>query len=209
MIFDLHPSPAEQTLARLRASLLADIVAADGPGADRRRQDDPRRGNRRRALEQGQTGAVRGSVPQPGRPDRRRSSPRRASPASASCRRRHPAHRCRAAGPGRLVADAAAAPACRRPTSSSSTRRTAGSASSATGWHAGLAGVPFVGLSATPWTERARQALDHLIVAATTAELIDKGFLSPFRVFAPAHPDLSGVSGSSPATSMRLSSRRR
>ena len=53
--------------------------------------------------------------------------------------------------------------------------------------------VPFVGLSATPWTKGLGKHYDDLIVATTTAELIDKGFLSPFRVFAPAHPDLSGV----------------
>ena len=53
--------------------------------------------------------------------------------------------------------------------------------------------VPFVGLSATPWTKGLGKHYDDLIVATTTSELIDKGFLSPFRVFAPAHPDLSGV----------------
>ena len=53
--------------------------------------------------------------------------------------------------------------------------------------------VPFVGLSATPWTKGLGKHYDHLIVAATTAELIEKGFLSPFRAYAPAHPDLSGV----------------
>ena len=53
--------------------------------------------------------------------------------------------------------------------------------------------VPFVGLSATPWTKGLGKHYDDLIVAATTAELIDKGFLSPFRVYAPAHPDLSAV----------------
>lgn len=53
--------------------------------------------------------------------------------------------------------------------------------------------VPFVGLSATPWTKGLGKHYDHLIVAATTGELIEKGFLSPFRAFAPAHPDLTGV----------------
>uniref|UniRef100_UPI001AEDB181 DEAD/DEAH box helicase n=1 Tax=Aureimonas psammosilenae TaxID=2495496 RepID=UPI001AEDB181 len=55
------------------------------------------------------------------------------------------------------------------------------------------ASVPFVGLSATPWAKGLGKLFDDLIVAATTAELIEKGFLSPFRVFAPAHPDLSKV----------------
>ena len=45
--------------------------------------------------------------------------------------------------------------------------------------------VPFVGLSATPWTKGLGKHYDDLIVAATTADLIDKGFLSPFRVYAP------------------------
>jgi len=53
--------------------------------------------------------------------------------------------------------------------------------------------VPFVGLSATPWTRGLGKHYDHLIVAATTAELIEKGFLSSFRAYAPAHPDLTGV----------------
>src|SRR4051812_30846312 len=53
--------------------------------------------------------------------------------------------------------------------------------------------VPFVGLSASPWTKGLGKHYDHLIVAATTAELIEKEFLSPFRAFAPAHPDLTAV----------------
>ena len=35
---------------------------------------------------------------------------------------------------------------------------------------------------------------DHLIIAATTADLIRDGFLSPFTVYAPSNPDLSSVS---------------
>lgn len=53
--------------------------------------------------------------------------------------------------------------------------------------------VPFIGLSATPWTRGLGKHFDDLIIAATTAELIESGFLSPFRVFAPSHPDLAGV----------------
>ena len=34
---------------------------------------------------------------------------------------------------------------------------------------------------------------DDLLIAATTSDLIDAGFLSRFRVFAPSHPDLSQV----------------
>ena len=55
------------------------------------------------------------------------------------------------------------------------------------------ADVPFVGLSATPWTRGLGRRFDRLIVAATTQELIDTGHLSKFRVFAPASPDLTDV----------------
>jgi DNA repair protein RadD len=55
------------------------------------------------------------------------------------------------------------------------------------------AGVPFIGLSATPWSKGLGRLYDRLIIAATTAELIEAGYLSRFRVFAPSHPDLSGV----------------
>jgi superfamily II DNA or RNA helicase len=56
--------------------------------------------------------------------------------------------------------------------------------------------VVFMGLSATPWTKGLGKYFDKLIVGETTQGLIDKGFLSPFRVFAPkSHikPDLEGV----------------
>ncbi len=53
--------------------------------------------------------------------------------------------------------------------------------------------IPFIGLSATPWTKGLGKHFDDLIIAATTSELIDAGYLSRFRVFAPAHPDLAGV----------------
>lgn len=53
--------------------------------------------------------------------------------------------------------------------------------------------VPFIGLSATPWTKGLGRLYDRLIIAATTSELIRAGYLSNFRVFAPSHPDLSGV----------------
>ena len=54
-------------------------------------------------------------------------------------------------------------------------------------------GVPFVGLSATPWARGLGKHYDALVVGETCQGLIDKGFLAPFRVFAPAHPDLTGV----------------
>lgn len=53
--------------------------------------------------------------------------------------------------------------------------------------------VPFIGLSATPYSKGLGKYFNTLLVAATTQELIDKGVLSPFRVFATGHPDLSGV----------------
>jgi superfamily II DNA or RNA helicase len=55
------------------------------------------------------------------------------------------------------------------------------------------AAVPFIGLSATPWTRGLGKHFHKLIIAATTRELIDDGSLSPFRVFAPSSPDLEGV----------------
>jgi DNA repair protein RadD len=51
----------------------------------------------------------------------------------------------------------------------------------------------FCGLSATPWTKGLGKHYDHLVVVTRTQDLIDEGRLSPFRVFAPGHPDLSGV----------------
>jgi superfamily II DNA or RNA helicase len=53
--------------------------------------------------------------------------------------------------------------------------------------------VPIIGLSATPWTKGLGKYFDSLLIAASTQELIDKGLLAPFRVFATGHPDLTGV----------------
>jgi DNA repair protein RadD len=53
--------------------------------------------------------------------------------------------------------------------------------------------VPFVGLSATPWTRGLGKHFDKLIIGSTTQELISAGYLSKFRVFAPASPNLSNV----------------
>jgi DNA repair protein RadD len=55
------------------------------------------------------------------------------------------------------------------------------------------AGVPFIGLSATPWSKGLGLLYDELICPVTMQELIDLGFLCPFRVYAAAHPDLTGV----------------
>lgn len=56
-----------------------------------------------------------------------------------------------------------------------------------------FAGIPIIGLTATPWTKGLGKYFSKLIIGATTANLIDAGYLSPFRAFAPASPDLTGV----------------
>jgi superfamily II DNA or RNA helicase len=56
-----------------------------------------------------------------------------------------------------------------------------------------FADVPIIGLTATPWTRGLGKYFNKLIIGATTQELIDAGYLSPFRAFAPASPDLTGV----------------
>jgi superfamily II DNA or RNA helicase len=53
--------------------------------------------------------------------------------------------------------------------------------------------VPFIGLSATPWTKGLGAWYSDLIVASTTQDLIDRGLLSDFKVYGPSHPDLSEV----------------
>ncbi|MGF7203226.1 superfamily II DNA or RNA helicase [Sphingobium olei] len=53
---------------------------------------------------------------------------------------------------------------------------------------------PVVGLSATPWAKGLGLVYDDLIEPITMRQLIDKGMLLDFRVFAPSHPDLAGVS---------------
>jgi DNA repair protein RadD len=61
-------------------------------------------------------------------------------------------------------------------------------------WMQDCPDLPFIGLSATPWSRGLGRFYDDLIVAATTADLIRDGFLSPFTVYAPSNPDLSSVS---------------
>ena len=53
--------------------------------------------------------------------------------------------------------------------------------------------LPFIGLSATPWSKGLGLRYDDLVIAETTQGLIDAGFLCPFRTFAAAHPDLGNV----------------
>lgn len=52
---------------------------------------------------------------------------------------------------------------------------------------------PVIGLSATPWSKGLGLVYDDLIAPITMRQLIDRGMLLDFRVFAPSHPDLSGV----------------
>lgn len=54
-------------------------------------------------------------------------------------------------------------------------------------------GKSFIGLSATPWAQGMADYWQGLVSPVSMQELIDAGYLSPFRVFAPTHPDLSGV----------------
>lgn len=51
----------------------------------------------------------------------------------------------------------------------------------------------FIGLSATPWQKGMGDDWQDLVKPVSMQELIDAGYLSPFRVFAPSHPDLSNV----------------
>jgi superfamily II DNA or RNA helicase len=60
-------------------------------------------------------------------------------------------------------------------------------------WIADLPGVPFIGLSATPWARGLGKHYDDLLIPTTTRELIDAGLLSDFEAFAPSDPDLSSV----------------
>jgi superfamily II DNA or RNA helicase len=51
----------------------------------------------------------------------------------------------------------------------------------------------FIGLSATPFTRGLGLVWDDLVVATTTGELIERGYLSNFEAYAPSQPDLTGV----------------
>lgn len=51
----------------------------------------------------------------------------------------------------------------------------------------------FIGLSATPWTKGLGKYYDDLVIAATTAEMIEAGHLSDYRAFGPTRPHLSAV----------------
>lgn len=51
----------------------------------------------------------------------------------------------------------------------------------------------FIGLSATPWARGMAEDWQDLVAPVGMEELIEAGLLSPFRAFAPSHPDMSGV----------------
>jgi superfamily II DNA or RNA helicase len=51
----------------------------------------------------------------------------------------------------------------------------------------------FIGLSATPWSRGLGKLYDDLIQPITMRGLIERGYLTPTKVFCPTHPDLSKV----------------
>jgi len=53
--------------------------------------------------------------------------------------------------------------------------------------------IPFIGLSATPWSRGLGKYYDDLIIAATTSKLTDEGYLCRCVVFTPSQVDLDGV----------------
>lgn len=53
--------------------------------------------------------------------------------------------------------------------------------------------VFFIGLSATPWAKGMGLLWQDMVTPCTIGDLIDQGYLSQFRVFAPDVPDMSGV----------------
>jgi hypothetical protein len=55
-------------------------------------------------------------------------------------------------------------------------------------------GAPlFIGLTATPGTKGLGKFYDDLVRSVPLTELIANGYLVPMRVYAPSHPDLSGI----------------
>lgn len=60
-------------------------------------------------------------------------------------------------------------------------------------WMAEHPTATFIGLTATPWAKGMADRWQDLIAPVRMQELIDQNLLSPFRVYAPSHPDLTGV----------------
>lgn len=53
--------------------------------------------------------------------------------------------------------------------------------------------VPFIGLSATPYSKGLGKAYDDLIVPVTTRQLMDKGYLCPVKYYGGKSVDMKGV----------------
>lgn len=60
-------------------------------------------------------------------------------------------------------------------------------------WMEAEPGKIFIGLSATPWARGMGRRWQVLVPSISLQDLIDQGYLSRFRVFAPSSPDLTGV----------------
>ena len=55
--------------------------------------------------------------------------------------------------------------------------------------------VPFIGVTATPFTKGMGNVYDKLINTVTLNDLIEQGFLVPADVYGPSQPDMKGVGG--------------
>jgi superfamily II DNA or RNA helicase len=53
--------------------------------------------------------------------------------------------------------------------------------------------VPFVGLSASPYSRSLGDSYNNLVVPITTEELLSQGYLAPLRYYAGAHVDTKGI----------------
>ena len=53
--------------------------------------------------------------------------------------------------------------------------------------------IPFIGLSATPWTKGLGHDYDDLIIVSTIKDLIEQKYLSNFEVYSPSNINLDGV----------------
>jgi len=53
--------------------------------------------------------------------------------------------------------------------------------------------VPVVGLTATPFTRGLGKLYDGLVNVTTTTDLINRGYLAQYRIFAASEPDMRGV----------------
>lgn len=60
-------------------------------------------------------------------------------------------------------------------------------------WMSDRPTMPFIGLSATPYTKGLGHVYDDLVVVATTKQMQEQGYLCKERYFAPSIPDMSGV----------------